>query len=409
MMSEIKNITIIGGCGHVGLPLGIALASRGFSVSLLDIDHNAIQKINSGKMPFLEEGGEEHLKKALAEGCLRATNDAGTLSECHAAVFVTGTPVDEHLNPRVHDVMRVVEMYLPYLADKLVLMRSTVYPGVVELVDNRLKEKFGKSLLAFCPERIVQGKGIEEIHSLPQIIAATSPEAEKMAASIFSRLTKKLLFMKPIEAELAKLITNSWRYLEFAIANQFYMMVESRGLDFWRVLQGVKEDYPRAAHYPRPGLAAGPCLFKDTMQLASFHNNNFFLGHTGMLVNEGLPAFLIQQLEQKLGSLAGKDVAILGMTFKPNNDDTRESLSFKLKKLLEMKMANVLPSDPYLQDSYSLSEALERADGVILGVPHREYAGLKIDKPLVDCWGSYAKVNLSQSPFSDLAQQVGAN
>ena len=179
---------------------------------------------------------------------------------------------------------------------------------------------------------------------------------------------------------------NTWRYLEFAIANQFYMMVEDKGLDFYKIFEAMKEDYPRAKNYCKPGLAAGPCLFKDTMQLSAFYRNQFFLGQSAMLVNEGLPNFLVSQLEKKLGSLKNRKVALLGMTFKANNDDIRESLSFKIKKELEFKLADVLPSDPYLKDTYKLEDALSKCDAVILGVPHNEYLNLKIDKPYVDCW-----------------------
>lgn len=186
---------------------------------------------------------------------------------------------------------------------------------------------------------------------------------------------------------MVKLITNTWRYLEFAAANQFYMMVENEGLDFYTVYDAIKADYPRAKYFPRAGLAAGPCLFKDTMQLSAFYQNNFFLGQSAMLVNEGLPNFLVGQLEKEMGSLRHKKIAILGMTFKANNDDTRESLSFKIKKLLEFKMASVIITDPYLNASLSLDEALEQAEGIILGTPHDEYRDIIPTVPFVDCWG----------------------
>ena len=190
---------------------------------------------------------------------------------------------------------------------------------------------------------------------------------------------------------MAKLFTNSWHYANFAISNQFYMMTESQGLDFYKIYDALREDYPRAKHFTRPGLAAGPCLFKDTMQLSAFHKSNFFLGQSAMLVNEGLPVFLTDQLEAKMGTLKGKNIAILGMTFKANNDDIRESLAFKLRKVLEIRQAKVISSDPYLPDSTPLKEALDKADGIILGVPHNEYLKLNISKPYVDCWGIWRK------------------
>ncbi len=380
-------VAIVGGCGHVGLPLGLVFAQKGMQVQLVDINQDSVARVNRGELPFLEENGEALLKEVVGN-TLRATTNASVVKEADVVVFVTGTPVDEHHNPRVQDVLKVIDAYEQFLSPhQLIVLRSTVYPGVMDLVHQRLTRKMGSCLLAFCPERIVQGKALEEIWHLPQIVSATSEKAEQMATDLFSKITKKVIPLACKEAELAKLITNSWRYVEFAIANQFYMMVESAGLDFFKIFRALKEEYPRAQHYARPGLAAGPCLFKDTMQLSAFHNNQFFLGQSSMLINEGLPNFLVQQLEQKIGSLQDKKIAILGMTFKPNNDDIRESLSFKLRKILEMRLAQVLPCDPYISGTTDLKVALSEADAVVLGVPHREYVSLKIEQPFVDCWG----------------------
>lgn len=387
----MKKISIIGGCGHVGIPLGLALAQVGHDVNLVDINQIAVQSINSGTLPFIEEGAEIIMQKVLNKN-LRATLDPAIVKNSDVVFFVTGTPVDEHHNPKVHEVINVINAYIDYLTpNTLVVLRSTVYPGVIDIVDNLLTEKLGESLLAFCPERIVQGKGIEEIFQLPQIVSATSSKAQELAIGLFASIAPKVIPLDPMEAEVAKLMTNSWRYLEFAIANQFYMMAEAQGLDFFKIFNALRDEYPRAQHYARPGLAAGPCLFKDTMQLSAFHKSNFFLGQAAMLVNEGLPVFLADQMEQKLGTLKNKKIAILGMTFKANNDDTRESLAFKLKKNLEIRMAKVLPSDPYLDETLPIDEALHHADGVILGVPHREYLNLDVSIPYVDCWGIWRK------------------
>jgi len=164
------------------------------------------------------------------------------------------------------------------------------------------------------------------------------------------------------------------------------MMVEDKGFDFYKIFNAMTDDYPRAKHFAKAGLAAGPCLFKDTMQLSAFYGNQFFLGQSAMLVNEGLPNFLVKKLERKMGTLKNKKIALLGLTFKPNNDDIRESLSYKIKKELEFKMAKVLPVDPYVEGTVSLNEAMKTADGFILGTPHDEFKSLSIKKPFVDCW-----------------------
>jgi UDP-N-acetyl-D-mannosaminuronic acid dehydrogenase len=388
-----KKIAVIGGCGHVGLPLGIAFAEADLSVHLVDINQKAVTLINQGVIPFLEEKEAQiALEKAVKSKKLSATIDAKQISACEVVVFITGTPVDQYLNPRVQDVLKVINLYLPYLNnDQLIILRSTVYPGVVEVIDHLLTQKIGKHKLAFCPERVAQGYGLSEIKKLPQIVSATSKEAEKEAVQLFSLLAPKIKILTPLEAELAKLMTNAWRYLEFAIANQFYMIAESRGLDFYKIFDNLKDDYPRAKYFATPGLAAGPCLFKDAMQLSAFYENNFFLGHSAMLINEGLPVFLVKQLEEKIGSLRDKKIALLGMAFKADNDDQRESLSFKIKKVLESKLAIVLASDIYDRSLPSFEEVLKKADGVILGAPHKEYLNLKIEIPFVDCWGVWRK------------------
>ena len=385
----MKKICIIGGCGHVGIPLGLAFASKGKDVTLVDVNPKAVEAINAGQLPFKEEGAEALLKAHVGKN-LRATADVAIVTKQDVVVFVTGTPVDEHLNPKIHDVMKVLDAYLPLLNRRqLIVLRSTIFPGVTRIVEEKLKAKLGVANLAFCPERIVQGKGIEEIFNLPQLVSGVNKKAESAAASLFASIAPKIIRIRPEEAELAKLMTNAWRYLEFAIANQFYMMVEKQGLDFYRILEAMKDDYPRAKHFARAGLAAGPCLFKDTMQLSAFHSNEFFLGHSAMLVNEGLPNFLVSQLEAKMGSLKGKKIGIMGLAFKADNDDVRESLSFKVKKLLEMKMAEVLVTDEFVPGTMPLKKFLKEANGVILGVPHSAYRKLKVKKPFVDCWGCW--------------------
>ena len=166
---------------------------------------------------------------------------------------------------------------------------------------------------------------------------------------MFLTIAPTLIELTPLEAELAKLFTNSWRYLNFAISNQFYMLAESYGLDFYRIHDAVTRDYPRMRSFARAGFAAGPCLLKDTLQLSAFSQNNFFLGHAAMLINEGLPTFVVSSCGRSI--LPTRRVAILGMAFKAESDDKRDSLSYKLKKLLEVEAQEVLCTDPYVPDA----------------------------------------------------------
>jgi UDP-N-acetyl-D-mannosaminuronic acid dehydrogenase len=210
----------------------------------------------------------------------------------------------------------------------------------------------------------------------------------KEVSQLFARLTPDIIVLSPPEAELAKLFTNSWRYIQFATANQFYMIAEEMGLDFYRIYAAMTRNYPRTKGFPRPGFAAGPCLFKDTMQLSASSEHRFFLGHSAMLINEGLPDFLIK-LAKRDRDLADLTVGILGMAFKAESDDKRESLSYKLKKLLRIEARTVLCADEYIQDPTFISaeEVVRRSDVIFIGAPHTRYRSLDYQgKPVIDVW-----------------------
>jgi UDP-N-acetyl-D-mannosaminuronic acid dehydrogenase len=381
-------VSIIGGCGHVGLPLGLALADRGLDVTLYDVNERAVDLVNSGQMPFDEPGAPELLPRVVGTR-LRATTDPTSIAACESVIVVIGTPVDEHLNPDPRAVPESVAAIAEHLRDgQLLVLRSTIYPGVTALVEQRLEGLGLKLDVAFCPERIAEARALTELYDLPQIVAARTDRARDRADALFRRLTEQTVHLTPEEAELAKLFTNTWRYIKFATANQLYMIANDFGLDFERIRTALAHDYPRAADLPGAGFAAGPCLFKDTMQLAAFHKNNFTLGHASMLVNEGLPLYVVGQLERE-HDLSKLCVGILGMAFKAETDDTRSSLSYKLKRILRFKAREVLCTDPYVTtdpDLVPLEQVLERADILVVATPHRVYANLAPVQPVADVW-----------------------
>jgi UDP-N-acetyl-D-mannosaminuronic acid dehydrogenase len=373
------QLGVIGGCGHVGLPLALLIASKGKSVLIYDINAEAVSAVNAGRMPFEEDGAAELLAADLAAKTLSCTDDPSQLAQCQILLLIVGTPVDEHLNPSFDAIPRALEKCLPYLRDEqIIILRSTVYPGTSAKVRDWLLEHGLKTSVAFCPERVAQGHSLREFSELPQIVSAFDERGLEAASELFGCMTDDLVVMQPMEAELAKLITNAWRYIQFATVNQFYMIAEKNGLDFNRILQGSKHNYPRLASIPAPGFAAGPCLFKDTMQLAAFSQNQFFIGHSAMLVNEGLPGFVVEQLEKKT-PLTGKTVGVIGMGFKAETDDPRSSLSYKVKKILNMKARRVLTTDPFVKDAalVPLEQVLAEADALVIGTPHNLYRGLK--------------------------------
>ncbi|MFZ0180546.1 MAG: nucleotide sugar dehydrogenase [Candidatus Dormiibacterota bacterium] len=381
------DVVVVGGCGHVGLPLGLAFADSGLDVVLFDTNAAVVDVVNAGAMPFAEAGAPPVLTRVLAAGRLRATTDAAVIDRSEHIVVVVGTPVDRYLSPDVEAVARVITPLTDHLVDgHLVVLRSTVYPGVTERVA-RLIGKLGRDIdVSFCPERIAEGYALVELHTLPQIISGTTPRAVQRADALFRRLTPEIVELEPEEAELAKLFTNSWRYLKFAVANQLYMIANDNGLDYERIRSAVTFHYPRAADLPGAGLTAGPCLLKDTMQITAFAENRFTLGHAAVMVNEGVPLYVLGKLEQRF-DLTALTVGLLGMAFKAESDDTRSSLSYKLKRILTGKAARVLCTDPYVAgdpDIVPFDAVVAESDLLIIAAPHREYADLRTTKPVVD-------------------------
>ena len=386
------DLVILGGAGHVGLPLSLAFADAGLRVGIFDIDGAALERIAEGRMPFMENGADELLPAVLATGRLEMSTDAAIISRADAVLLVIGTPVDEFLGPSMRVFERAVAQIAPHLTDgTLVVLRSTVYPGTTEYIAAAFEDLGRRIDVAFCPERIAEGHALEELRSLPQIIGADEQGAGDRAEALFGHLASKTIRTSSKEAELTKLFTNSWRYMKFAIANQFFAIADQAGVDYTNVLRAIREDYPRAADLPAPGFAAGPCLFKDTMQLAAFTSDHFPMGQAAMQINEGMPAYIVATLERRHGSLRGKTVGILGMAFKAESDDIRASLSFKLRKLLEWAGATVLCADPYVVDPRLIDQesVLERSEILVIGAPHRAYRALDLSgREVVDIWNA---------------------
>jgi UDP-N-acetyl-D-mannosaminuronic acid dehydrogenase len=389
------DVVIVGGFGHVGLPLAISLADRGQTVCAFDIDEHARRLIVDGRMPFHEDGAEQALRRVLQSGNLTLSLDPNVLPQTDTVVVIIGTPVDRHLNPEFEQLREVIAGYLPYFRDgQLLVLRSTVYPGITEKLRSWLHAEGKRVELAFCPERIAEGLAMIELSSLPQIISSFSEEGLARARSLFATLGVETIAVPPIEAELAKLFSNVWRYIKFAAANQFFMIANDHGADFYRIHHAMTTNYERCSDLPKPGFAAGPCLFKDAMQLAAFNKGGFYMGHAAMLVNEGLPNYIVNQIKRS-HDLRDKTVGILGMAFKANVDDKRESLSYKLKKILLFEARQVLCSDARINDPdfVSSEDLIRRSEIIILGTPHREYRGLAIPngKVFVDVWNTSGK------------------
>ena len=384
-----NKIIIVGGCGHIGLPLAIMLSNVGYKVVAYDKNESVVKKVLSGNMPYYEEDGNSELQKAFKSNNLEVRSKL--IEEDIGSDFILsiGTPVDEFLNPKFSEFEKTINEILNYLNEKsLVIIRSTVFPGTTEWLHDFLHKHNKKTKVSFCLERSVQSKTFTEMSELPQIVSGTSEEATKRSCDIFKKISKKIITCQPKEAELAKLFTNTFRYMQFAISNEFYKISDRSNLNFHKIYKIMSDDYPRMNGLPKPGFAAGPCLFKDTLQLVSYSNNSLSLGINSMQVNEGMVFYIKEVLEKKY-DLKNTTVGLLGMSFKKDSDDIRASLSYKLKKILNISCKSVLCSDDHVKNDFdliSLNEIIEKSDVLVLCTPHTYFKNLKTKKPIIDIW-----------------------
>ncbi len=395
------RIAVIGGCGHVGLPLGIAFVLKGAEVTLVDIDEDRLRAVKSGVMPFLEHGADQCLLQALDTGRLHASTSLDAVAGCEVVIVTIGTPVDEFLDPSVRTFDAALDDILAHMRDgQFLVLRSTIFPGVTERLARRVRDIGLHIDVAYCPERIAQAYALEELAKLPQIIGGTTPEATRRGADLFGLLGVKILVLPPTEAELAKLFANGYRYINFAISNQFYLIAQRFGCDFHRIHQAVCAEYPRMAGFARAGFAGGPCLLKDTMQMAAFNHNSFLMGQAAMMINEGLPSALVDALKPH-HDLRHLTAGILGMAFKGNCDDARSSLAYKLRKILLLECQAVLCTDPHIHDPdfVSLDKVLKDADILFVGACHDEYRSLVIEgKQVIDVFNFLPRARAHAGP-----------
>ena len=378
-------IAIIGGLGHVGLPLCCVLAGCGFRVAAIDSSPERLAAVRQGKMPFLEHGAEALLGNPNLTFHEAPGTDA--IAAADIVIVTLGTPLDEYQNPKLSAVLRPLLNYGSALDGKLLILRSTLFPGTTA----RIAKHLPACRVAFCPERILQGHAVRELRELPQIVSGVTEEAAEEAAEVFAAMGVAVVKTSVESAELAKLFLNAWRYISFAAANQFLHLANELGVDYNETERAMKDGYARADALPSPGFAAGPCLLKDTMQLVAASPHGFPLGMAARLVNERVPDVIVAQLRNLHGPLDGATIGILGMAFKADNDDTRDSLSFKLKKQLEFAGAHVLCSDEFATGDGWLSkeDVMDKASGIVIGVPHTSYRDMVVPngRTFVDIWG----------------------
>jgi UDP-N-acetyl-D-mannosaminuronic acid dehydrogenase len=406
-------VSVIGAGGHVGLPFALVCANAGHKVYGIDVNENTVSMLNSGVIPYIEHGAKELLEDQIGKQNIKFTVNPTHIKESDVVAIMLGTPVDHENNPRLDDLFDFIDNTLtPFMKHgQLIILRSTVSPGTTELVRDRieLKTKFMEGVdfhLVFCPERVVQTRSVEETGKLPQLVGAFNLASYNKAVDFNASYNKsEQFFLTPREAELGKLMTNMYRYVTFALANEFWMIGEKQGVNVDKITKAINFNYPRM-DLPLPGPnVGGPCLFKDGRFLLSDIPFGDLI-QTGFLINEGMPDYIFNRIKSYAGNTKIKKVLILGASFKKHCDDTRNSLSFKMRKVCKKNGAETFMDDPYVSDSvlgYQKMFDIKDYDAVVVMTPHDTFLqtypikSFREDCIIADIWKLYPESEMSNS------------
>jgi UDP-N-acetyl-D-mannosaminuronic acid dehydrogenase len=405
------SVSVVG-LGRVGLPLALSFADRGLDVIGVERDAVVLEQLTAGRMPFSETGTQDLLENAQRAGRFQTTRVVQEAARADHIVLTLGTPSYVHIEIDMSQIRQVIDDILPVLREgHSLILRSTVAPGTTEWVAGYIEQRRGFRVgedlfVAHVPERIAQNQFVAEISTLPCIVGGVGSGSGAKAAELFQVFGTDIFQTTPVQAELAKIWTNILRYTQFALPNLLMMEAEQYGANVFEVIDLINRDYPRGG-ITQPGLTAGACLRKD------FSFSEERSSAPGMLlavsrVHETVPLFLVKGLKTRLGgSLRDRKVAVLGLTFKRDSDDVRDSLSYKLVRLLERELADVARHDPHVPaESEPLETALEGADAVIVATNHSEFESLLDRLPdgvlLVDPWN----VTRSGSVFGTVRERA---
>lgn len=386
-MNRRKKVAVIG-IGRVGLPLALVLSDSGYEVHGVGRNEEKMKPLYKGIMPFKEEGANTLLKKYIGK-LFFPTTDYSVIKDCDFIILTLGTPIDENMNPIYDQIDAALESAKPYFKkEQTLILRSTVSPKSTEYVSQIINSipgmRVGKNFyIAFCPERIAEGYAVDEIKSIPQIIGASDKKSAKKAQELFKKLGAETILTDDVTAELAKLFTNMYRYISFAIANEFMVLADNYHRDIYEIVNLVNYKYRRGG-LTLPGFTGGPCLFKDGFFLISDLPFTDLIS-TSWKINESIPLLLIKKVRERM-KLEKKKTVILGLAFKAEIDDIRESLSFKVRKALLRERANIVLHDPYIKDYVNqpieedVYKAIEGADLLFIATNHKQYKQLDIKK-----------------------------
>ena len=391
-----RTVTLgVVGLGYVGLPLAVEKAKAGFHVIGFDVQAHKVDLVNQGHN-YIGDVVDSDLKKIVEEGMLRATTDFASVASCDCVCIAVPTPLDSHQQPDISYVRSSAESIMPHMhRDMLIVLESTTYPGTTEEMLRPILEKSGLRcgvdfFLAFSPERVDPGNAIYKTKNTPKVVGGVTPECTDIAATLYEAVLEAPVHRvsSPAVAEMEKILENTYRNVNIGLINELAILCNRMGINIWEVVEAAKsKPYGFQAFYPGPGLG-GHCIPLDPYYLSwkarefGFHTSMI---ESSMIINDRMPEYCAQRamgaLNERRKAMNGAKVLVLGVAYKQDIDDYRESPALRVIESLRKLGAQVSFYDPYVE-TYRYQgreerripaldeEALRAADLVVVTTAH---------------------------------------
>lgn len=378
MLNNKYKVAIVGGAGHIGLPLSCFISSHGNDVIIIDTDTDKLKKLSENIIPFKDDGLQEYLKIANKNN-IKFSDNIDEINNYELIIITLGTSSSKgDLNKFQTLMSQVLENINK---NSRIILRSTITNETIEFTLNNKNFKEKNIKLAYCPERIAEGSSLKELKELPQIIGTQDGIEDKYFLLFFKSLGIKTLTTDFKNAVFLKLFTNSYRYSQFTLINEFSNIAEENQLDFEKIIDLATLDYPRLKNIPSKGFVGGPCLIKDTETFRIEYSEDSQFLNSLRKINT---TFMTNILNKCNEIFIDKKLIQLGLTFKPNSDDLRDSISLELYFNLKKMGFDIYPIDENVsQDSvefelYDFEDVSKLTNNVLISTFHTSFKNLDL-------------------------------
>ncbi len=382
-MKNKFKVSVVGGAGHIGLPLSLFISSFGHDVTIIDTNQKVLEGLKGGSLPFYEDSLDKYLKKAQKNN-IKLSNNNQDLSKSDFVIITLGSSSEakdiDLFKKVMDDVIKNIKQ------ESNIILRSTIDIGSIEEIRSN-PEFIEKNInLAYCPERIAEGMSLIELPQIPQIIGISDENDFLIFQNFFNTLNIESIKTTYQNAVFIKLFTNTYRYSEFSIVNEFFNIAQKNSIDFDEIIKIAKKDYPRLKNMPSKGFVGGPCLIKDSKTFyENYAKDNILLSAI-----QNINTDFFKSILDTCNKLFEEKIVIqLGITFKPNSDDLRSSLSYEFNNYLRENGFKVYVVDKYVNQEdtdieiFKYEDVKDKTKNLLISTYHDYFKNLDLNNKKV--------------------------